>query len=164
MRLGPDVPNLEESNDQFAGMRPCDWIEANWRRYLYSPSGLSNWLEDGGDLPDIGGVYFLWRGPSLLYVGIANAIYRRIDSHTTARRIPFDDVSGFEVAGRFRRDLYLKAIECAYIRALSPPYNAHDGYPRGEFVPRMSRAIRLLWRQSLAPGFGQREQRPFASH
>lgn len=81
------------------------------------------------------GVYFLWRGPALLYVGQSVCVGTRLGQHEDAqigmRRakvIPFDrstvlDLTDSEFVNTDRQRRALDAVELAYIRKFRPPYN-----------------------------------------
>lgn len=66
-----------------------------------------------------GGVYFLWGGLDLLYIGQTVHFGRRIGDHEYQRRVPFDWATYIVCA-----DFYVRIeLEAAYIRLHRPPYN-----------------------------------------
>jgi hypothetical protein len=74
-----------------------------------------------------GGVYFLWKGDELLYIGKSKQICYRLQLHDAARKIPYEYHTCIAVnRGRMipdRFDLVLDPIEQAYIRHYRPPFN-----------------------------------------
>ena len=81
------------------------------------------------------GVYFLWFGPALLYVGQSRCVVSRIYQHEAARDglrtgkvIPFDRVTFLDLTdcdwlSTEREREALDVVELAYIRRYRPPYN-----------------------------------------
>lgn len=84
------------------------------------------------------GIYFLWRGDELLYIGKSRTITDRIQRLTQARRgsplyrsthkaVPFDRHTALVLEkGQFAEpglDTKLQLHERAYINAYRPPYN-----------------------------------------
>ena len=65
-----------------------------------------------------GGIYFLWHGEDLHYIGQTKWFGRRIGDHEYQGRIPFDRVTFMVCA-----ELHRETLEGAYIRAYRPPYN-----------------------------------------
>lgn len=65
------------------------------------------------------GVYFLWAGPQLIYVGQSSYIINRISQHIDAEQIPFDWATYIAVKDDMRRD----DVEEMYIRIHVPPFN-----------------------------------------
>jgi hypothetical protein len=66
-----------------------------------------------------GGVYFLWCGDELLYVGQTIHFGRRIGDHEYQRRIPFEWSTFIVCPDEWTR----LDLEAAYIRLYRPPYN-----------------------------------------
>lgn len=92
------------------------------------------------------GVYFLWRGQQLLYIGKSRNIGQRIIHHTRARRalegeyrknkrIPFQRHTCIVLDSQpivpdlEKLDAQLRDFERAYIAAYEPPYNCTDPNP-----------------------------------
>lgn len=78
-----------------------------------------------GEPPDSGGVYFLWRGPQLLYVGLTRYLGERLFQHRMARDgmragkpIPFTRYTFKEMP-----DSEIEGFESDYILSYMPPYN-----------------------------------------
>lgn len=84
------------------------------------------------------GVYFLWRGAELLYIGRSKIILDRIQRLTQAKRgsplyasthkaVPFDRYTALVLAKGMEvepgLDTKLRLHERAYINAYQPPYN-----------------------------------------
>ena len=80
------------------------------------------------------GVYFLYRGPTVVYVGKAVDVRRRIANHIADGVKSFDGVSFIPCR---RNDL--TRIETKYIALLCPEYNAcgvaRDARLKPDFVP-----------------------------
>lgn len=100
-------------------------------------------LQEIGSLPsaDGKGIYFLWRGKDLLYIGKSECISRRIRHHHYAWRfgsrskgydkeIPFDRFTSLVLSESpipsEQIAASLRLHERAYIAEYQPPYN-HDG-------------------------------------
>lgn len=81
------------------------------------------------------GVYFLWYGPALLYVGQSKSIASRVWQHEQAkiglssgkiipfRRATFLDLTDSDWLTTDRQRVALDTVELAYIRKYRPPYN-----------------------------------------
>lgn len=89
-----------------------------------------------GEPPWESGVYFLWRGPRLLYVGRATYLGDRLASHVRCRdgvrpgkAIPFQRHTYIEMPAFVndvldpRKHAAVDRIEAQYIRTYRPPYN-----------------------------------------
>lgn len=78
------------------------------------------------EIPETSGIYFLWHGPQLLYVGQSSNLSNRIYSHSRAagarhglvKQIPFARCTFITCPEGYRFEL-----ETKYIRAYRPPYN-----------------------------------------
>jgi hypothetical protein len=75
--------------------------------------------------PDASGMYFLWRGPQLLYIGYSAYLADRMDMHWRAqrqlcrgRRYPFTHYTCLALPLRG-----LEQLEHRYILAYRPPFN-----------------------------------------
>jgi hypothetical protein len=114
----------------------ADRISDQWAHIPILPT------EDLAKLPEAeefdSGIYFLWGGAELLYVGKSRNIPDRIQRLTQARRaspfyrashkaVPFDRHTALVLEkGQFAEpglDAKLQAHERAYINAYLPPYN-----------------------------------------
>ena len=83
----------------------------------------------------VSGLYFLWSGPALLYVGQSVCIAGRVSQHEAARnglrsgkpipfrRATFIDITDSHWLNTDRQRLALDQVELAYIRKYRPPYN-----------------------------------------
>ena len=132
---------------EFDGMQPSEWMARNWRRFICTPNSLPVLsAESHGALWGAQGIYFLWRDGRLLYIGLATDAGRRLLAHRRAGRIPFNEVTFLRADGHHFREHLLRGLECAYIRALTPQFNTHEGHDgRWAGMPRMSKVIRRLW-------------------
>jgi hypothetical protein len=98
-------------------------------RALVSPMAFK------GETRSRSGIYFLWFGPALLYVGQSRCVVSRIYQHEDARdglraakAIPFNRATFLELADSdwITTDRERRArdqVELAYIRKYRPPYN-----------------------------------------
>lgn len=89
-----------------------------------------------GEPPWDSGVYFLWRGQELLYVGMSKYLPDRLVGHAlcrdglrTGKRIPFDQYT-FIVFQVWVEEILdhtkleeLRNLEATYIRQYLPPFN-----------------------------------------
>lgn len=89
------------------------------------PADMLRALPGEGEPPLEAGVYFLWRGPMLVYVGQSCCLQNRLTDHELARdgvrpakRIPFSRRTWLTCRADQR-----EKIEALYIRAYRPPYN-----------------------------------------
>lgn len=114
----------------------ADRIKDQWKDVPILP------LEELRKLPEAeqydSGIYFLWGGDELLYIGKSRTILDRIQRLTQARRagvlyaashknVPFDRYTALVLeTGMFASpelDAKLRLHERAYINAYQPPYN-----------------------------------------
>jgi len=98
-------------------------------------------LDELRSLPEqsnAGGIYFLWKGSQLQYIGKSGQIWQRLNSHywaltfgwaSTSKRkqIPHDRATCLDVVSGWCRppdmDEKLRPLERAYIAHYQPPYN-----------------------------------------
>ena len=66
------------------------------------------------------GVYFLFKGEKLVYIGKSNSIYNRIGQHVVSDK-DFDSWEYYECEGW--NELDISQLESWLIREFSPPYN-----------------------------------------
>lgn len=125
---------------------PHDWLEASWERYVVAPKGLAvHPISD--DMPDVGGLYFLWDGQALAYVGVTGSTNLRILQHMWAGKIKFDGFSVIELdTDPHDFSLISYCYEGCYIKALSPPHNKRYRIGDGKYVAKMVNAIREAWK------------------
>jgi hypothetical protein len=76
------------------------------------------------ELPDECGLYFLFSGDCLLYIGMSVDIAARIIAHRRARRIPFDRFAWLALPS-----LLLRRVEWDLIRRERPPFNIMGNFP-----------------------------------
>jgi hypothetical protein len=84
-------------------------------------------LSEIRQLPELSiGIYFLFQGDALQYIGQSSAVYERVSTHRRQRKIPFDN-------WRFVNTTLaeLDTVEATYIHAFRPPYN-RGPYNRGQ--------------------------------
>lgn len=111
-----------------------EWTERT-RRELADVELLP--LEELRALPECGefdgGIYFLWLGDKLQYVGKSQHIANRLVGHDRKGRFQFDRHTCIALdGGRFvSRDLGAKMqrLERAYIARYEPPFNCLDRNP-----------------------------------
>lgn len=77
------------------------------------------------------GVYFLWLGKKLQYVGTSGSMCERINAHRAMMAIDYDRVTCVEVLPRplFNHYRFRLELEREYIRVYRPPFN-HQQYGR----------------------------------
>ena len=63
------------------------------------------------------GVYFMWHGPVLVYVGQSRCVGNRIEQH--GHRKPYTRITWLSVTA----DAWLRDYEGDYVRRYSPPFN-----------------------------------------
>lgn len=75
--------------------------------------------------PRESGLYFMWRGPQLLYIGYSADLGRRMDTHRrvriglcSGRKYPYTHYTCMQ-----RKLAGLEALEYRYIQAYQPPFN-----------------------------------------
>lgn len=121
---------------------PAQWLEENWPLLVIAPESLDRWSPGDSDAPHVGGVYFLWNGTALEYVGCSGDVLYRVAQHVWSRRIKFDSFSVIEIDPEPHSfDLCAKVIEKSYIEALRPFRNIL----RTGGNMQMAEAIRKLW-------------------
>lgn len=67
------------------------------------------------------GIYFLWFGPELQYIGKSRSLGKRLRDHRRERRIPHDLCTILELP---RNDEVLRDHERAYIARYPTPFNS----------------------------------------
>ena len=102
------------------GQTPIEWFKENFPNFIFSCEHILNnvvpyELNDG---PNCGGIYFLAQQNRLVYVGISNAIYRRLIQHHQ-NGLKFTHYWCFGGMP----EMFVEAIESYYINKLSPPLN-----------------------------------------
>lgn len=125
----------------FGGLSPMEWMNQRWNQYVRGPSVLCDPV--AGEA--CAGLYFLWLGDRLRYVGLSVDMERRVQQHSQTGRIEFDRWRTLCVPEPQVVRFFLQSIECAYIRALAPPDNRHKGSAAWPGTKRMAGAIREAW-------------------
>jgi hypothetical protein len=119
--------------------RAAEQLAECWARFVKAPSDLDA-IDYRPFSGEGAGVYVLFRGDALLYVGKAVHLNYRLRTHFAERRIPFDNYCLIECGPEFA-----PFIECAYIFALQPVYNRK--FKRIEFggLDAMIADIKRIW-------------------
>lgn len=92
------------------------------------------------DVASLAGLYFLFDGEELVYVGQSNNAYRRISEHRKYGRV-FQRFAFLAVPDPAERD----RLEAAYIQKFSPKYNG--AMPPNETALAKHRLRNREWRQ-----------------
>ena len=74
-------------------------------------------------LKDMSGIYALYKGDRLVYVGLATDIYWRMKGHSKSHRLNWDTASIFIIS----KLKYLRDVETAIVRIAKPKYNDISG-------------------------------------
>ncbi len=117
------------------------WLQHNWkplhqtldeisaRKVKYALNDGSGYLQNMG--PNESGVYFLFDGDELMYIGKATSINRRLYRHFDGNSFPWRNVSWIEMPQECAEE-----VEHYYIHALNPPMNVRK-LVRGEFMKKL---------------------------
>jgi hypothetical protein len=99
-----------------------EWLKANWRPLYQSLDVIRSRSVDypANSLPTASGVYFLFAGGELQYVGKAFSLCRRVWAHFTGKRFPWWRVAWIECTDECNEEL-----EYFYIHSLNPPMNIY---------------------------------------
>jgi len=80
------------------------------------------------------GIYALYRGNRLVYVGLASSLYRRVKGYLKSKRLKWDNFSIFII----KRLRYLKDLETAVVRIAKPEANRIEGrVPHHNFLKQV---------------------------
>lgn len=93
------------------------YLLKQWRAFIVGPDMPRYDRYDSPSRTD--GVYFLFEGEDLLYVGQSTFVMKRIEQHRNSWR-PFSHWGCLHVPGNL-----LKIVETAYIRVLRTPQNRY---------------------------------------
>jgi hypothetical protein len=123
------------------GLTPGAWLERDWRLFCHTPEDVLQRLVPWQEVGDVHGVYLLFDGRQLVYIGEAINVAMRLPAHVKGGKV-FDRAWAFEVP-----DLFRKQIEAAWIFALDPFYNAkvHTS-GTGGWSASMVRELRSMWK------------------
>lgn len=95
-----------------------DWCERMKIENAHVPVLPIDRLRKLPEQQDCTGIYFLWLGEKLQYVGKSVDVWGRTRRHENEFRIDFDTWTSFSV-----EEASLKEYERAYIATYKPPYN-----------------------------------------
>jgi hypothetical protein len=102
----------------FEGLAPTEWMERRRAEIFLSTEELRSRKAAWPAIePQESGIYFLWRGDELLYIGLSGNIIHRLEEHKRGG-MPFDAFSYVLVP-----DLIMPTVERRYIKSLAPPLN-----------------------------------------
>jgi hypothetical protein len=126
------------------GLTPGAWLERDWRSFCHGPEDVLQRALPWQDVGDVHGVYLLFDGRQLVYIGEAINAAQRLPAHRKGGKV-FDRAWAFEVP-----DLFRKQMEAAWIFALDPYYNAkvHTSGMRG-WSKHLVAELRALWKVAL---------------
>lgn len=80
------------------------------------------------------GIYALYRGSRLVYVGLASSIYGRVKGYLKSKRLKWDNFSIFII----KRLRYLRDLETAVVRIAKPEANRIEGrVPHHNFLKQI---------------------------
>lgn len=79
-------------------------------------------------LKNMSGIYALYKGDKLVYVGLATDIYWRMKGHSKNKRLDWDTASIFII----KKIKYLRDVETAVVRIAKPKYNDIRGRVKDE--------------------------------
>lgn len=119
--------SLEQPKDR---LKLCLDLVKNRQSEIKKTSFIS-FLELGGDnlfrvsMSQMTGIYFLWLGYSVTYVGQSKNVYARVNTHILEGKKRFDYACAINC-----KQEDLDKMESAFIGLLKPVYNYH----RGEYV------------------------------
>lgn len=133
-------------------MKPSDriFLAAQWPKCIVGPGMECHERESDGPADLLGGVYFLFDGPELVYVGHSGYVRQRIGQHRAMQR-SFTRWGAVPVPHPL-----LAPIESAYIAALRPAQNTFVPNTYEALEERIVAAILDAWKVS-ATATPQRE-------
>jgi hypothetical protein len=109
-----------------------------------------------------GGIYGLYKGDRLYYVGLATDLFRRINQHRKDKhRGKWNRFSAYVT----KRDHHIKEMESLTLRMISPRGNRQTGRLSGsenlkrEFLEQMKQSTRLHEAEILGGGYAQRKRK-----
>ena len=122
-----------------------DYLLKNWREFVVRPQDMRRYkTSELSSTLFCGGLYFLYLGDELRYIGKSVQLGQRLSKHAYQRHMDFDSFSVLEIdvpdAAHF-----LEHVEHAYIHALTPPENMSylaRGFKNEE---KMRQMIREAW-------------------
>lgn len=115
----PSTSTAPTANPVFGGMTPADWYKANVSSLLLDVAALRERRTADIDSMDFPGVYILFQGDSVQYVGRATSVAGRLVQHVESWRAGhFDSWAAVECPV-----ILLPMLERAYYDALRPSLN-----------------------------------------
>jgi hypothetical protein len=130
--LKAKVPGVYFGYDlsDYGGKAPIKWMADNKDLFVFPIEAISASREpyDYDKLPDDSGVYFLFLGEVLQYVGISKLICDRLRQHRYPNRPSLVQADWFDSwAALWAPFDMCRHVECYYIHKLRPPKNS--SYP-----------------------------------
>lgn len=117
------IRQLEPDHPIYEGLNPDKWVKKHRAQYLHSKSTLLQMRVPVENVSDGGGIYVLYLGERMLYVGKSNNFIHRMRQHERARIKQFDMVVTVDCP-----ELCRLALEQAYYDKHKPPLNARRPY------------------------------------
>jgi len=100
-----------------------EWFDAHWREWVVCPAGIDERAGDPQKAPKGPGVYFLFDGDRIAYIGMAANVRRRLGEHARDRTAPVTRAAVVECPR-----CWLPHVETYYLRLYRPPLNQAEGY------------------------------------
>jgi site-specific recombinase XerD len=121
---GVKIINLEQSEAWIiepwilSGSTPLKWLESQFHRWNKTYAQIKNLKIVDWQNESRGGVYFLFHKSELVYIGKANCLSERLDTHYHSDKI-FDEISFIKGIP----DYFLEDVEMFYIHKYRPSLN-----------------------------------------
>lgn len=126
------------------------YLNGGWRDYLAGPD-MERTKKYMPHPTATSGVYFLFRGDDLLYVGLSVQVTTRTQEHAKRSwNVPFDNYGAISVPERLLRN-----VETAYIYSLYPPENTNYAPATAPNHDEMVTEIRRIWSRQPPPQAGE---------
>lgn len=100
-----------------------EWFDAHWREWVVCPAELEARAGDPKAVTKGPGVYFLFDGDRIVYVGMAANVRRRLGEHVREQTAPVVRAAVVECPR-----CWLPHVETYYITLYQPPLNWSKGY------------------------------------
>jgi len=101
----------------YEGMKPYKWLQKNKDKYLFDLSHIQS-LRGTETPPCESGIYFLFVGDDLTYVGRSRYLSKRLEEHHKTMHQPHDCWAWIVAP-----DLVIQHLELNYWLRFKPPYN-----------------------------------------
>lgn len=118
------------------------FLASQWPKYIIGPDMELHERKSDGPEALVSGVYFLFGGPTLVYVGKSGYVKQRIHQHRSVWR-PFTHWGVVPMPHPL-----LDAIEAAYICALRPEQNTFVPITYEDLQDKIVAAILAAWKVS----------------